>query len=76
MSRALAECLEAAKAGAEALRLCLQGYPEPERRQLAAMISLADAVRSENFDPQPSPEWIETTRARLALATQRRENAA
>lgn len=65
MARALAECLEAAKQGPEALREALGRYPVEWQRELAQLVQLAISIPAAGEESTPSAGWRARTRRRL-----------
>ncbi len=73
MANALAECLEAARRGPEALREALGKYPVEWQAELAQLVQLAMAIPAASAGPVPSAAWRAMTRRRLMGGLEGRE---
>lgn len=65
MANALAECLEAAQRGPEALREALGRYPVERQSELAQLVQIARTLSAAGVRPAPSSAWRAMTGCRL-----------
>lgn len=70
MANALAECLEAAERGPEALRGAIGRYPVEWQRELARLVQIAMAISAAKAGPAPPAAWRAVTRRRLMRGQQ------
>ncbi len=76
MANALAECLEAARRGPEALRETLDRYPAEWQEELALLVQLAISIPAASEESAPSVEWRARTKDYLLRKIQGQDKPA